>query len=288
MPLKFARQLGVILKDEQIMTIVSSNRDHHIDERFDSNVSNVDYNNKLFLRLIAKGKHFEHVDFKYTIFDTCYLRNCVFDSCDFTGCRFVGVNFYGAKFTGCKFDYATFERTIIASDILDNCCPGWDNLKLKFARTLRVNFQQLGDSESANKAIKVELDATEIHLKKSWESNEAYYRNKYSGWKRIGKFLEWWKFKALDFVWGNGENTYKLIRSVLILVIAMAIVDTLNFKDVTKVKSYWDSVLAMPGVFLGVSSPSYYSNLYLALIFFARLVAMGFFMSIIIKRFNRR
>ena len=270
------------------MAIVSSNREHHTDDKFDSDVSNVNYSNKLFLRLVAKGKRFKQVDFKYTIFDTCYLRNCVFDSCDFTGCRFIGVNFYGASFAGCKFDYATFERTIITSDILDNCCPGWDNLKLKFARTLRVNFQQLGDSKSANRAIKVELEATEIHLHKSWKSNESYYRRKYRGWKRVGMFFEWLKFKVLDFVWGNGENTYKLTRSVSILLIAMAIVDVLNFRDITKVSSYWDSILTMPEVFLGVSSPSVYPNWYLALIFFTRLVAIGFFMSIIIKRFNRR
>lgn len=270
------------------MTLVNSNREHLSDLRFDTNVSNTEYSNKLLLRIVAKGKRFENVDFKYTIFDTVYLRNCIFESCDFTGCKFIGVNFYGAKFIGCKFDYATFERTIISSDVLDNCCPGWDNLKLKFARTLRVNFQQLGDSKSANKAIKVELDATEIHLKKSWRSNESYYRKKYHGWKRIRKYLEWLNFKVLDFVWGNGENTYKLTRSVVLLLIGMALIDALNFQDPTKVKSYSDAIIKMPGIFLGVTSPQNYPSWYLAFIFFTRLVAMGFFMSIIIKRFNRR
>lgn len=270
------------------MAIISSNREQHIDEKFDSDVSNVSYSNKLFLRLVSKSKRFEKVDFKYSIFDTCYLRNCVFDTCDFTGCRFIGVNFSGANFNGCKFDYATFERTIIASDILDNCCPGWDNLKLKFARTLRVNFQQLGESKSANKAIQVELEATEIHLHKSWKSNESYYRKKYQSWNRAGKFFEWLNFKVLDFVWGNGENTYKLIRSVGILLFAMAIVDVLKFKDPAKISNYWNSMITMPEVFLGVSSPVAYPNWYLAFIFFTRLVAIGFFMSIIIKRFNRR
>lgn len=119
----------------------SSNRQHHLDEKFDSDVSNVEYSNRLFVRLVAKGKRFENVDFKYTIFDTCYLRNCVFESCDFTGCRFIGTNFYGASFSGCKFDYAVFERTIIDSHILEIGCPGYENLKLRFARTLRMNFQ---------------------------------------------------------------------------------------------------------------------------------------------------
>ena len=270
------------------MAFVNSNREHQIDKKFDSNVSNTDYSNKLFIRIVAKGQRFEKVNFNYTIFETCYFRNCVFDSCDFIGCRFVGVNFYGTQFTGCKFDYATFEKTIIASDILDNCCPGWENLKLKFARTLRVNFQRLGESKAANKAIKVELDATEVHLKKSWNSNETYYRKKYSGWKRVGKFLDWLNFKVLDFVWGNGENTYNLTRSVFLILSTMALIDVLKFQNATKVTSYWTAILTMPEIFLGVTSPSYYSKWYLAMIFFTRLITIGFFMSIIIKRFNRR
>jgi uncharacterized protein YjbI with pentapeptide repeats len=89
-----------------------------------------------------------------------------FDSCDFTGCRFTASNFYTSTFSDCKFEYAVFERTLIESDILDTECPGPDNLKLKFARTLRMNYQQLGDAKSANKAISVELQATKQHLSK--------------------------------------------------------------------------------------------------------------------------
>ena len=270
------------------MTTVSSNRQHLIDEKFDTNISNCDYSNKLMLRLVAKDKKFEKVNFRYTIFDSCYLRNCSFDSCNFTGCRFIGVNFYGSKFDGCTFDYATFERTIIGSAILNNSCPGWDNLKLKFARSLRINFQQLGDSESANRAIKVELDATEIHLSKSWKSNESYYRKKYSGLKRILKFFQWTNFKLLDFIWGNGENTLKLIRSVFIVLTSMTVIDVYKFKNINDIGDYINSFLQMPEIFFGVFSPTAYPKWYLALIFFFRLVAIGFFMSIIIKRFNRR
>ncbi|MHA1543444.1 MAG: pentapeptide repeat-containing protein [Candidatus Hodarchaeales archaeon] len=216
------------------------------------------------------------------------MRNCVFDSCNFTGCRFVGVNFYGASFSGCKFDYATFERTIIDSNILDVGCPGWDNLKLKFARTLRMNFQQLGDSKSANKAIRVELDATQAYLMKAWHSNESYYRKKYTRWKRLVKFFEWINFEVLNFIWGNGESTFKLIRSVVLFLIFMSLIHVILYCDPIKVSSCWNSFLSMPSVFLGTSKPVGYSESYLAFIFFVRLVAFGFFMSIIIKRFNRR
>lgn len=266
----------------------SSNRRHHIDKSFDSDKSNVDFSNSLFVRLIAKGKKFDKVDFKYTIFDTCYLRNCVFVSCNFTGCRFIGVNFYGTSFDGCTFDYATFEKTIVDNDILYSSCPSWDNLKLKFARTLRTNYQQIGDSKSANKAIRIELDATKSHLNKAWNSNESYYRNKYKQWNRVKVFLEWVNFVVLDFIWGNGENIFKLIRSTLLLMLLMSFADSFVFSNVSKISSYWNSLLKMPEVFLGISTPTNYPNKYLALISFVRLTTMGFFMSIIIKRFNRR
>jgi hypothetical protein len=74
----------------------------------------------------------------------------------------VNTQFSGAKFSGCKFDYATFEKTLIDARVLDTECPGLENLKMRFARSLRTNFQQLGDADAVNKAMRVELSATEI------------------------------------------------------------------------------------------------------------------------------
>jgi uncharacterized protein YjbI with pentapeptide repeats len=88
------------------------------DKIFCANVDESKLTNYLFIRLVAKGKKFTNVDFKYSIFDTCYLRNCHFDSCDFTGCRFIGTNLTGSSFAGCKFDYVNFERTLVENDIL--------------------------------------------------------------------------------------------------------------------------------------------------------------------------
>jgi hypothetical protein len=265
-----------------------SKRVHQIDKKFDSDISNSDFKNHLFIRLVAKNRQFIKIDFKYSIFDTCYFRGCKFDSCDFTGCRFVGTNFYGAKFSGCKFEYSIFERTIVENYILDTECPAYENLKMRFSRTLRTNYQQLGDTESANKAIAVELQATETHLYKTWHSNESYYRKKYAGWKRIEAFLEWFKFKMLDFIWGNGEKPLKLLRAVVLICSVVSLIDVFNFKDPQRIDSYIKAFIESPQVFLGTLSPSYYPSLYLTVILFIRLVAFGFFMSIIIKRFNRR
>jgi len=194
----------------------------------------------------------------------------------------------GSSFTYCKFDYSIFERTLVDSDILDSKCELPENLKMKFARTLRVNFQQLGDASSVNKAITLELQATEIHLRNAWRSSESYYRDKYPGWRRFTAFVDWIKFRALDLVWGNGESAKKLIGTILAVLLVMGFVDVVAYKDPKLVSSYVTALIEMPQIFLGTFMPSYYPRGYLTFIQFIRLLAFGFFMAIIVKRFNRR
>jgi len=121
--------------------IKDSGREKLSDKRFDSVVDKDKFVNKLFERLVALNIEFKNINFSYCIFDAAYIRNCSFQDCDFTGCRFLNCNLIGSSFSGCKFDYATFDKTHIDNDILENGCPGLDNLKLKFARSLRLNYQ---------------------------------------------------------------------------------------------------------------------------------------------------
>jgi len=258
------------------------------DKRVDSDIGEVSFTNHLFERLAAKSKTFSRVDFSHSTFDACYLRKCVFDSCDFTGCRFIGTNLVGSTFSGCRFDYATFERTHIENEILDTECPAYENLKMRFARSLRVNYQQLGDTVSANKAIGVELAATELHLYNVWQSNSSYYRKKYKGIIRIRAWFQWLNFKILDYVWGNGESTTKLARTLIFLFAVMTAIDVIQYRDVSLVSSYFSAFVEAPQIFLGASVPLHYPKFYLTLIILLRLIAFGFLMAIIVKRFNRR
>lgn len=136
-----------------------SERKHQVDKKFETDVKDGKFKNKLFICLVALNKKITKVNFSYSIFDTCYLRKCIFESCDFTGCRFIGTNLHEAKFSDCEFRYATFEKTLVDNYILDQECPEEENLKMRFARSLRMNYQSLGDAESANKAMRVELRA---------------------------------------------------------------------------------------------------------------------------------
>ena len=99
---------------------------------------------KVFVRLNAKAIRFVDVSFQHCVFDECYFNNCVFEDCDFTGCKFLGCNFHQSTFAGCSFKYAAFERTDIDDEILTREAPLEENLRMRFARSLRTNFPGAG------------------------------------------------------------------------------------------------------------------------------------------------
>lgn len=244
---------------------------------------------KIFIRLNAKKIAFKKVTFDHCFFDSCYFNNCVFNTCSFIGCKFIGSNFHLCTFERCNFQYAIFERTQIEDDILDKEAPLEENLKRSFARTLRMNFQQIGDAKAVNKAISLELNATSAYLKKSWLSNETYYSRKYGGFfKRSFQFLRWLEFWILDFIWGNGESILKLLRTVLLMIVCIALYDTEAFHDLYNVHDFLNSLATSSAVFFGFRTPTEYQDIYVALISAIRLTFFALFTAILVKRFSRR
>jgi Pentapeptide repeats (9 copies) len=268
--------------------MLPSNRTRIEDARFDVDISDVNHSNHLFVRVVAKGRLFTRVDFRWSIFDSSYLRNCKFVSCDFTGCRFISNQFHGSSFSLCKFDYATFERTYIDDQILVSESPHLENIRMRFARTLRMNYQQTGDARAVNRAMRVELEAQKTHLYKAWRSEDSYFRLKYKGGRRVAMFLDWSRFKILDLVWGNGESLLKLGRAILVVLLAIALYDIVMFRDHWKVYSYLRAIVEAPQEFFGVRTPIYFSHSVLTAIVASRLLMFGLFTSIVVKRYNRR
>ena len=264
-------------------------KDHYIPDDIDNDRENFKY--KIYSRLNGrKGLTIRKVSFEHSVFDGCYFNGCTFDSCDFTGCRFIGCNFHQSSFRGCDFRYATFERCQIDDDILQGEAPLEGNLRMRFARTLRMNFQQIGDAKGVNKAISLELESTEQYLRNSAFSRHNYFAQKYAGFKRVHQFFKWLEFRALDMVWGNGESALKLLRAIFVILITIAIYDNASFEKALDIQGYWKSLLVSPGIFLGLpgATEHHYPMLVLAMISVVRLLAFAFFTAILIKRFGRR
>ena len=268
--------------------MIDSGRIKLEDKIFDTDLENEDFHNHLFIRVGSKNQKIRNVNFSHTYFEHCYFRNITFEDCNFNGCKFINCNFTQSKFPGSNFDYAIFEKTFIEDEILDYNCPSHDNLIQKFARTLRLNYQSLGDAVSANKAIKIELKSTGNHLYDAWSSKKNYYRKKYKGIRRLVMFFKWLYFKIQSIIWGNGENIWKLGFSGLAIWIICALIHTFYFKDSSLIISYWQSLKEVPSIIWGLRNPDYYSVNYLTVITVLRFLGFALFTSILIKRFNRR
>ena len=267
--------------------------DHYIDS--DSKVTDQlkIFKYKVFVRLYAKRVRFKNVSFEHCTFDNCYFNSCVFDTCDFTGCKFIGCNLHQSTFQNCKFDYAFFERTQLDFESINPSTPDKDNLVRTFARTLRMNFQQIGDAKSVNEAISLELSATSSYLKKSWSSTEEYYQEKYGGVGRVYQFGKWLKFKAFDFIWGNGESLTKLGRTIFLIIfcIALYLVNGQTGGSETSALSIFPNafVQAITWFFSG-SPPKGIDDVPMITSFltFFRLVSIALLTSILVKRLGRR
>jgi hypothetical protein len=261
--------------------------DYYVPKNIDNERNSLQF--KVFIRLNAKNLTFKNVSFLHCVFEGCYISNCVFNSCNFTGCRFIASNFHLTTFAGCDFRYATFERTHIDSEVLDSEAPREENLRMHFARSLRMNYQQIGDAKSVNKAISIELGATSAYLYKSWISKETYYKQKYGGvLKSSIQLLRWIEFWLLHAIWGNGESILKLIRSLVFVVICITVYDTLKNGNPQDLVQYWNNLTRAPAIFLGVLSPTNFTTCALSVIAGTKLVSFALFTTLLVKRFSRR
>ncbi len=256
-------------------------------------IEDLKYTNYVFVRAVATDFLFINIDFSKTIFDSCYFKDCRFINCKFEGAKFMNSNLQGSYYQECNFDYVIFEKTFVDFEIFE-CAPKWDNLRFRFARSLKLNYASLGDYIKATKAVTIELEATLSHLRSSWLSGEQHYVNKYGGLERRGKqAIKWIKVRFLDFVWGNGESLRRLIRLNLILFFVLTIyhyykVTTAKFSDFLDIflikipANYFNLKIKEPNFF------DYYPTGLSLFLVISRLVCFGLLMSIIIKKYNRR
>lgn len=254
------------------------------------------FENHLFIRAIAKNIIFQNVDFSKTYFENSYLRDCRFIRCNFEGAKFSGCNLMGSYFDDCNFDYVTFEKTFVDDEIFE-CAPKKDNLKYKFARSLKLNYASIGDYIKASKAVTIELEATKSHLKDSWLSGEEWYKLKYGGIKRrFEQFWKWFKVSVLDFVWGNGESLWRLVRFnfIIFAILTLFHIVKRSVSDAFEIIEVF--IIKIPSNYFGIKIIGtdqkdyfgYYPAWLSLLLVITRLICFGLLMSIIIKKYNRR
>ncbi len=254
------------------------------DKEFSAALRDEDLSRKELTRVFAVDQTFTGVSFKQCVFASCYFRNCKFIRCDFTGASIKESNFKGAQFEECSFKYTTWEKTWLDERFLDTCLPSEENLARDLARSLRVNFGQIGNYEAVNKAASIEVKLTGQHLYNAAYSRQSYYRAKYKGLARVTHALQHLRWKSLDLLWGNGESIFRVIVSGLVVVLVAAL---LYMRDAVGV-SLPDAFIEALWHFWGVQYRAPLPSAYVVLLTVLRFVIFGLFMAILVKRLSRR
>jgi len=247
-------------------------------------VRNTDLSVKVLSHVFAVNVAFFEVSFKQCEFVNCYFRNCRFIRCNFTGATIKESNFRGSQFEECDFRYTSWEKTVLDEHFLDTCLPSEENLARDLARSLRVNFSQIGNYDAVNKAASIEVSLTGQHLYNAAYSRQSYYRGKYKGWSRISHALGHARWKALDLLWGNGESILRVALSGLVVVIFAAIALVRDHSQLIFSDALWSAFSGFWGIQNGAKLPDSYA----VTLTIIRFILFGLFMAILIKRLSRR
>lgn len=232
-------------------------------------------------RVFAVEIKFEKVSFKQCDLTSCYFRRCTFEDCDFTGAIMRDCNFAKSVFTNCDFRYSHWEKTHVEQAVLDTGLPSEFNLARDFVRSLRVNYNQIGNQEAVNKAASIEVGLTGKHLWHASTSKESYYRSKYKGLAHGKAIIQFFWWSILQLLWANGENPWHLVLWAVVLPICFSF---LNYPSTY----FLENLQTAYSVFLGLPHPQATSIFYSAPLTVARYIIFSLFVALLIRRYSRR
>lgn len=253
-------------------------------KEFCDEVRNEDISVRRLSHVFAVNVAFFDISFKQCDFTNCYFRNCRFIRCNFTGATIKDSNFRGSQFEECDFRYTSWEKTILDEHFLNICLPSEENLARDLARSLRVNFSQIGNYEAVNKAASIEVSLTGQHLYNAAYSRQSYYRGKYKGWSRVSHAIGHTRWKALDLLWGNGESILRVAISGLVVIILATLALMREHTQFIFSDALWSAFTGFWGVQSGVELPASFT----VTLTIIRFILFGLFMAILVKRLSRR
>lgn len=213
----------LILKPKVFSPIVINSIDI---EKDDTN----SYKHAIMTDVRGKNGIFENVDFSYCVMQRGYFHKAVFRNCKFIGSRIIDSNFRSAEFFGCNFNYADFTGTRIDTDEILKNLPDEPNIRRELLQILRKNAISMGDVSSGRKFVLAEIAAKKEHLRRAWNQEEKYYREKYPGnWNRFVIGVRRFGLALDSFLWGHGEKLWKMLISISVLLFISALYSTYKF-----------------------------------------------------------
>src|SRR6266542_4349133 len=265
-------------------------------------VANEDFLHYTFEDFGARQVQFNNCNFSYSVFNRAYFYGAAFDNCKFIGARFIDCNFRSARFIRCDFSYSSFRGTTIPSKELMCNVPERPNVRRELMQALRANAISLANDEDAKIFIRKEMKAEELHNQKAREAAEDYYAPKYgwssNRWNWIRVRIEYIWLWIQRFGWGYGEYPWRLLRSIALLLLALAILLAMKTGQAATgfIETLLHSIKRILSVFLAIPLTSQQDRidegfvvwLLLSLTAVMRYVALGLFVTMLFRRLSKR
>jgi hypothetical protein len=177
----------------------------------------IDYSGQHLSDVGAKKGVFEACNFSYCIVDRGYFHGATFTNCKFVGTRFVNCNFRSVTFVRCDFSYSSFDHTYLARGEVVKNLPYQPNIRRDLVRALRVNAVAMGDQETSNSLISLELLASTQHHWEVVKRANSYYE-KYNTVERVSSFFSYLGLRIESLIWGFGLSPSRLLGWVILAI----------------------------------------------------------------------
>lgn len=180
--------------------------------------------------------------------------------------------------------------------------PTEPNVRRELMQALRANAISLANDEDAKFFIRQEMKAAELHNQKAREARESYYAPKYgwatNRWNWIRVRIEYIWLWIQRFGWGYGEYPWRLLRSIALLLLALAILLAMKTGQAATgfIETLLHSIKRILSVFLAIPLTSQQDRidegfvvwLLLSLTAVMRYVALGLFVTMLFRRLSKR
>jgi uncharacterized protein YjbI with pentapeptide repeats len=177
-----------------------------------------------FTRIGTRDAAFRDCKLTQCLFEDTYLRKAHFKNVQLTGSTFRKCNLAKATLSGCDLRFCTFEATLLDREEVIGNLPSEPNLRRDLARDLRKNFESLGDKESSDVFLTLEIKAHEEELLSAFRRKTDYYRQHYSTFEQVGAGAKYVGSRLSGLMWGYGHRVGRLVTSYLVLTLILALI----------------------------------------------------------------
>ena len=180
------------------------------DMRFDD----LTFKHCTFANVSFKSAQLINVRFEDCVFLRCYFRQTRLEDSVIVATKFIDCDLAKIDIRHCDIKYYnTFEGCFVKFRELESSLPNEPNLRSHLCLNLASEARALGALSDAGRYRQKAARAQEEHLYAAFMNRSQYYREKFTGTKRIAPLREWLGSRARGYLWGYKTSFLVVFRN---------------------------------------------------------------------------